>query len=140
MSSLSATNDSSSRDASQPSVPTSDQSLPKERRLRKRAEFQQVYQEGVRIPGRYFALFFRQTDADALGRFGLTVSRKVGKAVVRTRVKRLLRESMRQSWDRLPAGSEAVFHAWPAISEAELGAVQSEVRRALDKAARRSRQ
>lgn len=67
----------------------------------------------------------------------MTVSRKVGRAVVRGRVKRLLRESVRLYWRLFPAGSEAVFHAKPLMREADFAAVQSEVKRALEKAAGR---
>lgn len=137
MSLPSATNDSSPRDARQASLSQTDQGLPKERRLRKRSEFQKVYEEGLRVSGKYFTLFFRQTSLDAPGRFGLTVSRKVGKAVVRVRVKRLLRESVRLSWELFPEGGEAVFHARPVMREADFAAVQSEVKRALEKAAKR---
>ncbi len=134
---LSATSDSSPRDANPSSVPPSDQGLPKSRRLRKRTEFQKVYEEGERISGRLFTLFIRRSSADAPGRFGMTVSRKVGRAVVRVRVKRLLRESVRLCWELLPAGSEAVFHARPVMRDADFAAVQSEVKRALEKAAKR---
>jgi ribonuclease P protein component len=106
--------------------------------LRKRTEFQKVYEEGRRISGSLFTVFIRQTALDKPGRFGLTVSRKVGSAVVRVRVKRLLRESIRLCWDLFPAGSEAVFHARPVMRDADFAEVQSEVKRALEKAARRS--
>ncbi len=119
-------------------MPQIDQGLPKYRRLRKRPEFQQVYQQGLRVPGRLFTLFYRQTASDEPGRFGLTVSGKVGGAVVRGRAKRLFRESIRRSWDLFPAGSEVVFHARNVMRDADLSAVQSEVKRALDRAARRS--
>lgn len=133
----SATSDSSPRDASPSSPPQADQGLPKSRRLRKRSEFQKVYGEGQRVSGTLFTLFIRQSSADAPGRFGMTVSKKVGRAVARGRVKRLLRESVRLHWDLFPAGSEAVFHAKPLMRDADFAAVQSEVKRALKKAAGR---
>lgn len=133
----SATSDSSPRDAKLSAAPT-DQGLPKSRRLRKRTEFQKVYEEGQRISGRLFTLFIRQSSSDAPGRFGMTVSRKVGNAVVRVRVKRLLRESIRLCWNLFPIGSEAVFHARPVMRDADFAAVQFEVKRALEKAARQS--
>lgn len=138
MSSPSATNGNSSGDARHSSVPQPDQSLPKERRLRKRSEFQTVYEDGLRVPARFLTLFLRRTSLSVPGRFGLTVSRKVGNAVVRGRVKRLLRESIRLSWDLLPNGSEAVFHARPPIRDADFEALQSEVKRVLRTAAGRS--
>ena len=71
--------------------------LPKQRRLRARAEFQKVYAEGQRYDGRLMAAFLRANDA-AEHRLGVTASTKaIGKSVDRTRAKRLLREVFRRS-------------------------------------------
>jgi ribonuclease P protein component len=69
--------------------------LPKEARLRKRAEFLRVYEKGTRIDGRYMTVFILP---NSLGRHraGITATRKaIGKANERNRAKRLLRESFR---------------------------------------------
>ncbi len=63
-------------------------------RLKQRADFQRVYRHGVRVTGRYLVLFLMQTDGHT-GRFGVTASRRVGGAVVRSRCKRRLRELYR---------------------------------------------
>ncbi len=65
-----------------------------EDRLRGRREFLRVYQEGRRVGGRYFGLFYLR-GAGGGHRLGLTVPRQVGGAVVRNRVKRRLREIFR---------------------------------------------
>ena len=65
-----------------------------EDRLRQRREFLRVYQEGRRVGGRYFGLFYLRGAGDG-HRLGLTVPRQVGGAVVRNRVKRRLREIFR---------------------------------------------
>ena len=71
--------------------------LPKQRRLRARAEFQKVYSEGQRYDGRLMAAFLRANDA-AEHRLGVTASTKaIGKSVDRVRAKRLLRELFRRS-------------------------------------------
>ena len=62
-------------------------------RLRRRAEFQRVYSQGIRVAGRHVVLFAVRTEAQ--GRFGVTASKKVGNAVVRARAKRRLRELYR---------------------------------------------
>jgi ribonuclease P protein component len=70
---------------------------PKEARLRKRAEFLRVYEQGARIEGRYLTVFLLP---NRLGRHrvGITATRKaIGKAHDRNRAKRLLRETFRLS-------------------------------------------
>ena len=71
--------------------------FPKEARLRKRAEFLRVYEQGTRIEGRYITVFILPNGLDR-HRVGITATRKaIGKAHDRNRAKRLLRETFRLS-------------------------------------------
>ena len=65
-------------------------------RLRRRHEFQQVYDQGSRAHGRLMTVFLLPTDAGAT-RLGIAATRKLGGAVQRNRAKRLLRETFRLS-------------------------------------------
>jgi len=65
-------------------------------RLRRRAEFLAVA-AGMRIPAPTFVLQARRRDDEGPARVGFTVSRKVGTAVERNRVRRRLREAVRRS-------------------------------------------
>lgn len=66
--------------------------FPKSRRLRKRVDIVAVQRAGNAIHSRYFVVV---CDANGRGRLGITVSKKVGNAVIRNRVKRLVREFVR---------------------------------------------
>lgn len=71
-------------------------------RLRKRAEFLRLSHEGKKVHQSHFILIYKQTP-DSSPRFGVTVSRKVGNAVMRNRVKRLVREVCRHARSVPPA-------------------------------------
>lgn len=78
-------------------VPLLNFGLPKDNRLRKPREFQEVYKNGKRIEGRFMTVFIMPSGT-SFQRLGITASKKaVGKAVHRNRAKRLLREAFRLS-------------------------------------------
>jgi ribonuclease P protein component len=86
---------------------------PKRGRLTRSADFDRVFRQGSSHGGREFVLYvFPRGDEEvATPRLGLSVSRKVGGAVQRNQVKRLLREAFALDGDRLPVGSDVVVVA-----------------------------
>jgi ribonuclease P protein component len=64
-------------------------------RIRKRTEYQTIYDKGRRIPSASFVLFVMR-NAAGRPRLGITVTRRVGGAVQRNRAKRLVREIFRR--------------------------------------------
>jgi ribonuclease P protein component len=84
-------------------------------RLSRSAEFERVYRQGRSHGNRHFVLhaFPRDGVEDAEPRLGLSVSRKVGGAVERNLVKRLLREAFREEAPRLPDALDVVIVARP---------------------------
>jgi ribonuclease P protein component len=92
---------------------------PKRRRLSRSAEFERVYRQGRSKSNRFLVLYAfprasDETETESAGpRLGLSVSRRVGGAVDRTRVKRVLREAFWSEAERLPEGSDYVVVARP---------------------------
>jgi ribonuclease P protein component len=80
------------------------EALPKSRRLAKRPEFVKVYETGRKHFSRYAVLFFAGNGLQN-SRIGITVTKKVGKANIRNRLKRWTREVYRRQ--REPLGLDA---------------------------------
>jgi ribonuclease P protein component len=91
-------------------------------RLSRSADFDRVFRQGRSHAGRELVLYVFPRGESEAPRLGLSVSRKVGGAVQRNRVKRLLREAFALESSRLPAGTDAVVvarHEANALAERE---------------------
>lgn len=125
--------------------------LPRRFRLQQRREFLRVQRSGAKHHTRFFLVFVAPSalrgrapaasaapaatgtapvPADGLPgtRLGVTVTRKVGKAVKRNRIKRLVREAFRREHHALPAGLDMVFVAKRDAIDTTLEAVVLDVR------------
>ncbi|MCZ7459230.1 ribonuclease P protein component [Streptomyces sp. WMMC940] len=115
--------------------------LPTENRLRRREDFATAVRRGRRAGRPLLVVHLRSgsTDPHAPGesapptRAGFVVSKAVGGAVVRNRVKRRLRHLMRERLSELPPGSLVVVRALPGAGDAE----HAQLARDLDAALQR---
>ena len=99
-------------------------------RIRRRVEFQKVYDHGVRIHSRYSTLFVLPNQ-QAIGRLGIAATRKLGDAVVRNRAKRLIREIFRRN--KVTGGLDVVVVPRPRLLEASFEAVEADYRTTLER-------
>lgn len=98
-------------------------------RIKQRRDFRRVQGSGVRVHTRHFLLTLGASPSED-GRVGITVTRKVGNAVERNRVKRVVREVFRRNRSWFPAGVDVVFIAKRGAPSVGYETLREEVRRA----------
>ncbi|MCB1009603.1 MAG: ribonuclease P protein component [Acidobacteria bacterium] len=122
-----------------PPAPPADQRLPRHETLRKSADYRLCYRGGRRRAGAFAVYHQRPNGLDA-PRLGITASRKVGRAVVRNRLKRWIRECYRRSARRsaLPP-VDIVVHLRSEAAGASFAALSAELDRAFVRIEREAR-
>jgi ribonuclease P protein component len=105
------------------------QRLPRGARLRSPRDFQRVNRTGVRRASAHFVAVIAPSRADEAPKLGLAVSRRVGGAVARNRVKRRVREWFRKARPELPAATDWVVIARAGAAELDAAATAAELGR-----------
>lgn len=100
--------------------------------LKENNVFRRLYYKGANAGNRYLVIYCRR-NALGVNRLGLTVSTRLGHAVVRNRVRRRLREVVRLNEGRLQNGYDIVLVARSAAVEAEFTALTRAFLAAADK-------
>ena len=100
--------------------------------LKKNYQFRFVYNRGKSIANRLLVMYVVRNGTDG-NRFGISVSKKVGNSVVRSRITRLLRESYRLSESKFLAGYDIVVIARASAKEATYREVESALMHLLNK-------
>jgi ribonuclease P protein component len=103
---------------------------PREARLVRRGEFDAVYRAGKRRSSSHFTVFFRANELPQ-SRFGFSIKKALGGAVVRNRIRRRLREVVRCHRLEIPAGWDIVIHLKSSVARAEFAALTADLLRLL---------
>jgi ribonuclease P protein component len=118
------------RDAigSRPSSPGLE--FPRDARLVRRGEFDAVYGTGQRRSSSHFTVFFR-ANQQPQSRFGFSIKKTLGGAVVRNRIRRRIREIVRCHRLEIPTGWDMVIHPKSAATRAPFAALTSDLLRLM---------
>lgn len=83
----------------------------KELRIKKNKEFQEAFKKGKSFANRQFVVYVLKKEGQETFRIGLSVSKKIGNAVVRNQVKRYIRQTFHELQDRIHTGNDYVIIA-----------------------------
>jgi len=110
--------------------PLGGQTFPKAKRIRKRGEYLKLQQVGRRRAGMRFVVI-TAPGRGGVSRLGITASRRVGGAVARNRIKRMVREFFRTHHNRIQPPRDVVVIAKPGAAEADYAEIKRELGAAL---------
>jgi ribonuclease P protein component len=96
----------------------------------RRGEFDAVYRAGKRRSSSHFTVFFRANE-QPISRFGFSIKKALGGAVVRNRIRRRVREIVRCHRAEIPAGWDIVIHPKSSVARGEFSAVGADLLRLM---------
>lgn len=109
--------------------------MKKEEKIRKNRDFIKVYKRGKSFSNYLLVLYiYKNRQNVELNRVGISVSKKVGNSVVRSRVKRLISETYRLNRSNLIEGYDLVFIARNSSKEKSFREIEGSVIKLLKKA------
>ena len=105
--------------------------LEKKYRLRQSKDYQAVYQNQNAVAVGSIVLYIRGNNGYGLPRVGLSLSKKLGNAVARNRMRRIIREAVRKHIGEIEPANDYVFVGRRSLAKASLQRVEADVVRAL---------
>lgn len=108
--------------------------MKKKYRIKKNEEFQEVFQRGTSMANRQFVIYILDRPEQPYFRIGLSVSKKLGKAVVRNRVKRYIRQCFLEMKEEIMPGKDYVVIARLPVAEMDFFEVKKSLIHVLRKA------
>lgn len=103
----------------------------KRQRVKKNAEFQKIFKRGKSFANRQFVLYLLPIEGQEEFRIGLSVSTKVGNAVVRNRIKRYIRQSFLELKDEINPKMDYVIIARNQASSLDFHETKSSLQHVL---------
>lgn len=97
--------------------------------IKENREFRRAYHKGIKGVAPFVVVYCLKNRTES--KFGITVSKKIGKAVTRNRIKRLIRESLRTYTDSLEGTFSIVVVARTAATKAAFSQIDSSLEYAL---------
>ena len=104
--------------------------FPRDARLVRRGDFDAVYRAGRRRSNSHFVAFFRANQLPQ-SRFGFSIKKALGGAVVRNRIRRRLREAVRCHRLEIPPGWDIVIHPKNIVARSDHSTLTSDLLRLL---------
>lgn len=105
--------------------------MKKEFRVKKNKEFQEAFQKGRSFANRQFVVYALTKEGQDFFRIGLSVSKKIGNAVVRNRIKRYIRQAIFELKDQLAPGNDFVIIARKPAAEMDFFEVKKSMTHCL---------
>lgn len=107
--------------------------LNKKYRINKPEDYNYIYKNGKKIPGKYIIVFIASNNLN-YNRFGIVSSKKVGNAVIRNRARRQMRAIIQKNWDQISKGHDFVIVARYNIKESIFAMLEKDFLTAVKKA------
>lgn len=107
--------------------------LPRGHRITDGADYRAVVREGARCGGSVTVTYLLSARTEGPPRFGVIVSRRVGKAVVRNRVRRRISAACADMLARVRPGTDVVVRALPAAAGAEYARLRADLAHCLER-------
>ncbi|CAH2714639.1 Ribonuclease P protein component [Neobacillus rhizosphaerae] len=105
--------------------------MKKEFRIKRNKDFQAAFQKGYSFANRQFVVYSLKKEGQDFFRIGLSVSKKIGNAVTRNRIKRYVRQAIFELNDQLASGNDYVIIARKPTAEMDFFEVKKSLTHVL---------
>ncbi|KIY22903.1 MULTISPECIES: ribonuclease P protein component [Mesobacillus] len=105
--------------------------MKKEYSVKKNKEFQEAFKKGRSVANRQFVVYILKKPEQEKFRIGLSVSKKIGNAVMRNQIKRYIRQSFHELHDQVQTGNDYIIIARKPTAEMNMHEVKKSLEHVL---------